>query len=182
MAGTSLIVVATGLALLGQGRPDPRIICPKGSSNVELPGPTGGKVLRCVDDTTGQPTGQEIWVGTNGFFTQRGRWDQGVRHGLWERWYPSGHLMSRITFNKGVAIESRCLTEQKRKDVECAANFQPVDWYAPGSAPPAAAASPPTTAPAAGEPAAAPPPAAPPPESSTPAIAPMPPLPEGGGQ
>jgi hypothetical protein len=171
MTATVMTIVALGLSLAGQGRPDPRIICPGGSSNVELPGPTGGKVLRCVDDSTGQPNGQEVWIGRAGYFTQRGRWDQGQRHGLWERWYPSGHLLSRITFNKGVAIDSRCLTEEKRKDVACEAGHQPVDWTAPGSAPmaPAAAGVAPAPAPA--------------PQSTTPEIVTMPPLPpDNGGQ
>jgi hypothetical protein len=153
------------MAVVSQGRPDPRLICPEGSSSVELPGAQGGRVLRCVDDTTGKPHGPEVWLGSNGYYWQRGRWEKGVRHGQWERWYPTGHLMARFTINQGVVASARCLSEQKRKDIPCD-DHQPMDWVAPGSAPPPSSA-------------AAPPPAAPaqPADPGTPMIAPMPPLP-----
>ena len=136
MSATLISVVAVGASLITQaGRPEPRMVCPAQSSKVELPLGDGGRVLRCVDDSSGIQVGPEIWLGPNGFFTQRGTWAQGQRHGLWERWYPSGHLASRVTYNQGVVSNATCLTEQKRKEVECTPEWHPMDWQAPTAQP-----------------------------------------------
>lgn len=171
MNATSLVVLA--LTLVGQSRMEPRITCPDGASNVELPAPSGGKVLRCVDDNSGNPHGPEIWLRVNGFYWQRGSWEQGQRHGTWDRWYATGHLLSRVDYNLGQVVASRCLTEQKRREQQCTADWMPLDWQPPGSEPPGGAAEP--AAPTADDAAAG---SAPP----APSVAPMPELPpEGGG-
>lgn len=124
-------VTTMGLLLLGQGKAEPRLACPQGSTKVELPAPSGGKVLRCVDDATGNPHGPEVWLRANSFFWIRGRWDQGKRHGSWARWYPSGHLMSQVDYNQGRQLTARCLTEQKRRTQTCTPDWMPLDWKPP---------------------------------------------------
>ena len=174
MSSTLLAVLALVPAHVGQARPDPRVVCPAGASRVELPGSAGGRVLRCMDDTTGQATGPEVWLSVTGFYLQRGRWENGQRHGLWERWYPTGHLLSRVSYNMGQIVSSRCLTEQKRRELACTVDHHPMEWQPPAA--PAAAAQPVEVAPAEGAGTADP--AAPPPQTQ---VAPMPPEPAAGG-
>ena len=129
----TLACVIAALALVGQAKPDPRILCPAGASLVELPAADGARVLRCVADVDGQPHGTEIWLSTTGIFMQRGSWERGIRHGVWERWYRSGHLMSRLTYNLGQIANATCLTEAKRKEFQCTPDYYPADWAPPSA-------------------------------------------------
>jgi hypothetical protein len=147
------LVLPVALSLqLGQTRPDPRLGCPKGAAQVELPARGGMRVLRCVDDSDGSNVGREVWLTSDGRYFQRGHWERNVRHGLWERWYPTGHLLSRIVYDRGQPVATRCLSEEKRKPFECGPAHMPVDWDEQGGN---------AVAPTKGTPAAAP--AAPPP-------------------
>lgn len=146
LAGT--LIVSTAVA----APPAPKVACPAASSSVELPAPPEkpgageARVLRCLDGN-GQPTGPEVWVRANGFFAQRGTWLDAAKHGLWERWYVSGHLMSQYTYQAGQVVSSRCLNE-KRVDITCTADLAPRDWQPPGAAPTQAPIPTPTPAPA----------------------------------
>jgi hypothetical protein len=154
--------VMVGLMQLAQHRVPPRLTCPKGASQVELPASSGGKVLRCVDDTTGNPNGPEVWLRASGFYWQRGRWENGKRHGTWDRWYATGHHMSRVDYNLGQVVATRCLAEEKRREQKCSDEWLPRDWKPPANGDGAKAADPQSNA--------------------GPAIAPMPPLPGEAGE
>ncbi len=172
----TLVAATLAASIVQAAPPPPKLACPGGSSSVELPAPPEqpgvdeGKVLRCLDGN-GQPTGPEFWLRPNGLFAQRGSWSDGAKNGLWERWYPSGHLLSQYTYQAGQMISSRCLNEH-RIDMPCTNATAPREWQPPAPEPKAAPAPTP----------AAPTPAKPPSGANMPPPAPppAPPMPSHG--
>jgi len=163
----------------------PKLRCGAGTSLVELPAPAGATlgaatantVLRCIADSDGNPHGPEIWITPTGRFFQRGNWERGQRSGVWERWWPSGHVYAHHTYMGGNLQGSKCLNE-KRQAEPCTPGHGILDWSSPGAAPAPAPTPTPTdttTAPAPDAGAPADPGAAPMPPPT------LPPAPNPGG-